>query len=699
MQKKKIRFGKQVVKVLRSNWFVVLSIFIILVLLIKWFNGNYTIAIAEEGLPFYHSIKTFTLYNSLWIENGFGFASPFYIPRLILYGYAATLSFAGIPYMVIQASIFAILLGTPLLAFPVLFNSLYPDKPRYYGYVATLFYVFNLYTLSQVWERFIYPLMFLWSYAPLFLLLWINWHDKKRSRYLLLLLVTSLVYSDAYGLTSSFLTLSFFALSYLVVSLLSKKNIIQKLLYGIGGFSVWCIFQLWWALPIFQLRGDVFGSFLNTANTLRSLEDVSKFFPSSEILLLKQGFYFGSTNFLTYFYDKQYVYVFSIFILLIVVIGIFVSYKSKAWKYIFSLFVVGWFVSKGYNPPFGKEFFTALFTLFPFAQILRNPYEKFGIVFLLPYSMFFAFGVFWLAGRLKRLQWPFIIVISIFTFGLLVWPIWTGDVFTGARITVPHYYEEANTYLNRYDRRRILILPLLKEANIEYQWRYRGEEPSEFLFDRASLSRSDFGFPNDEFYLSFPQYISNKNFSHILSVANISNIVIRKDTIQNQFNQSSIDDYISHVQQWKNVDNGKAFGELIVYSVKKDTINDLLYTVKAIHTAKSVKDGMDRMVSDSFYPKSEAIFVLSQNKPLHIPKVLITPTISFIKHSPARYSVTVKDAKGPYILIFSVSYNSLWRASIHGSELPNHFNVNGFANGWLIGEKGSYTIDLSFLSI
>ncbi len=92
------------------------------------------------------------------------------------------------------------------------------------------------------------------------------------------------------------------------------------------------------------------------------------------------------------------------------------------------------------------------------------------------------------------------------------------------------------------------------------------------------------------------------------------------------------------------------------------------------------------------------------------------PKIEFKKINPTRYIVDVKEAKGPFTLVFSESFHEGWRAYVRqgqGSrvkgqgeepwsaiwslwkdrdvriEIKDHFEVNGFANGWMVqsGQK------------
>jgi hypothetical protein len=65
--------------------------------------------------------------------------------------------------------------------------------------------------------------------------------------------------------------------------------------------------------------------------------------------------------------------------------------------------------------------------------------------------------------------------------------------------------------------------------------------------------------------------------------------------------------------------------------------------------------------------------------------------------NPTLYEVNV-ETKGPFILVLLQNYDERWKASINGSIIPeaNHYEVNVFANGWLINATGNLTITIQY---
>lgn len=85
------------------------------------------------------------------------------------------------------------------------------------------------------------------------------------------------------------------------------------------------------------------------------------------------------------------------------------------------------------------------------------------------------------------------------------------------------------------------------------------------------------------------------------------------------------------------------------------------------------------------------------------PKNIETVDVSFQKNSPISYSVDVKNALAPHIIVFSENYSSAWQVSIADSQgnnlpiRPFHFSVNGFANAWYLeGTPKDYKMTITF---
>ncbi|HSW87867.1 MAG TPA: alpha-(1-_3)-arabinofuranosyltransferase family protein [Candidatus Saccharimonadales bacterium] len=75
-----------------------------------------------------------------------------------------------------------------------------------------------------------------------------------------------------------------------------------------------------------------------------------------------------------------------------------------------------------------------------------------------------------------------------------------------------------------------------------------------------------------------------------------------------------------------------------------------------------------------------------------------TPKIQFNKINSSQYTIKVFNAKNPFYLVFSESFNPLWQLTITdiNKKVENHYVVNSYANAWYIDRKGTYTMSISF---
>jgi len=75
------------------------------------------------------------------------------------------------------------------------------------------------------------------------------------------------------------------------------------------------------------------------------------------------------------------------------------------------------------------------------------------------------------------------------------------------------------------------------------------------------------------------------------------------------------------------------------------------------------------------------------------------PEVIFKEINPTKYEIEIKDAKYPYFLVLSENFNKDWKIYLNKKSLSanEHYIINGFANSWLISEKGSYNLTIEYL--
>ncbi len=85
-------------------------------------------------------------------------------------------------------------------------------------------------------------------------------------------------------------------------------------------------------------------------------------------------------------------------------------------------------------------------------------------------------------------------------------------------------------------------------------------------------------------------------------------------------------------------------------------------------------------------------------------KDLKLPGVEYRKIDNTKYIVNIDEADGAFLLVFSENYHPWWKAVIKKGERNEpisknkHIKVNGYANGWVVDEKGDYQIILEYQS-
>ena len=396
------------------------------------------------------------------------------------------------------------------------------------------------------------------------------------------------------------------------------------------------------------------------------------------------------------FFNQRKIRLVSWVILGIAVIGIATNKPSLGKAYFLSLFVIGWFISKGTNPPLGEQFYSLIFSKLSLMQVYRNSYEKFGVVWLLAYSVFFGLGL----SKLPRLG---AIAILVITCGYLLTPFWSSETMNNlAGISVPDSYVEADSFIKSRGRPdvRIFQLPFLRGQLTYYKWNYVGEGPAEFLFDNASISKTLTNKTIDEMYLKLgdPNFFRhNSNFTNILAVMNTGYIVLSDDVIITPYYQETSSETREHIKRWKGVNFAAKFSDLEVYEINANKIPGRLYVSTNLIPADNLDAAFRQMTTSSFDPQREVVLIKSQNENVNLRYTTYAlPNYKIETFGPNKFRMQVVESNKTYILVLANNFDQAWEARVNNQLLSNRIIVNGYANGWIVDKQGSYVIDVVY---
>lgn len=558
--------------------------------------------------------------------------------------------------------------------------------------------------MTQVWKRNIYQGMFPWAYLPLFIFLWMKWLNEGRILWLFAFAISISVFSHAFAHPGYFFVYITAAGVFAIIKFKEVRKDgkfkLRIFLRCVFALFLAVLFNIWWIYPFIHnstTSGDTFNAVGNAwkAN-LNSLIGVSQYFGTFDILRLRQKFYFIKDSPLSTewygFYNNLIVrLVISPILLFICIFGIIKSKGQKYWAYLVSLLIIGWFVCKGSNFPFGKAFYSFLFSTFPMTAALRNPYEKFGIIWLLPYSVFFALGLHYLALKFNSTRRKLFLGAGLVLFlGVLVYPIWNGDIFPlKDKLIIPGYYLEANDHLNLNLSKRSFHIPFSTEPDLMlYSWGYLGIDPSENLFDSQNISSPRLPFFNS-YYELIPKYLTAQYLPRILGLLGVDYIILHNDFIH-----PKLDLNIVKINEWKEVTKDRAFDKLTLYKLDNKIVKPEVYIANNLIKFNSNKQAFDKIVEEEF-DITQDVFTID-NTNFVSQSVDLPAVIKFNKIAADRYRVQIKRAVAPFILILNNTFNKNWIAKVDNAVVGKHIPVNGFANGWIVDKKGDYTVDILF---
>jgi GT2 family glycosyltransferase len=647
------RSNKQTLSLLTSP--TLLIFLIVTVVMMIWFHNGSMIATGEEGLPFFEPARILKVYNSVWYDTGTGYPMPVVQPRVPLLFVAAELN-KVLPSFAVQGLIywfiaFSGMLGMYHLAKKILNN-------RSMALIASLFYFFNLFSMVQIWQRMLLTGMATWSLLPWFLYLWIQLLKEGKLRHLLLFSLISIPYSYAFGQPADLFALWLPAIVYGIYQFISRhKERVKISIRSLAGVTAWAGINIWWLYPYWKVGQDSFSIVSGNAN-YDSLRGISANFSLSTLITLRQNFFFS-----TEYFNGRYAHlVFALLawtVVLVVAFGVWSFRKNKLWLYLILCLFLAIIICKGTNPPYGEQLYTWLFANIPQTQTLRNPTEKYGVALLIPYALFFAAGIGYIARKGNAIPLYKIGAGAILfaTCVVLVWPMWRGSVFSATRIntmiTVPQDYVEINKLINK-DKSdvRLLTIPLVLGDGVHYNWEtgsYDGLEPSEFLFDKPTISKILRTKYFDEKYENTIQNIGTPVFITNLNELNVKYVILHKDVPWFTKQQLETLEIYTEIEKMKETDH------LILY---RNNTN---------HSASRITlEGKN------------------------------TPDYSVAQLSPTKYSIQVVNATEPYSLIFKNTFSDHWQATIDRKNLDNHKIIYDYANVWQSSQKGSYRIDIEF---
>jgi hypothetical protein len=531
------------------TFLLLLTLFSVCILFSWFYRGNLFIG-AEEGIIFQRIDYVYSkMVTSVWLDLYLGVPYFSDLSKRPLYGFLVYLYYFGASAFFLQVSIIGGILFGSVVSTYLLFRNTFKIIPyaRLAAFAGAFFYLSNPYVISHVWGRGLYPQFFAYIYYPLFILFINYYFDRKQIIFLCLNLIISFVLSAAMGNPSYFVSLWVLVFCFWLYKSTERRlnylELTNQLIVLVTFFVGWVAINSWWlvvtgifAPAAFLGPGSVF------ENSLESLRAISSQYSFSSLIRLYHPLHFESNLYFGIY--RTYFFQFASWIGLFITLFSIKYIRIKSVLFYVCLLIIGLIICLGSNQPFGS-IFEWIFSHFSPLQVFRNPYEKFGLVYLLAYSALFGVGTvafYLILRKFHHFLGVLLIICTLFLgVGGFNWPLWTGDVISwGNKSGIPDRYQIFDDWQkqNKNDQSRILFTPFLSSFGSSYNWinaDYHGNDPLYQLIDASVLTQTG----SSQYLDALKQYTGSKNLDAVLDRIGVSLIVDRPDVVSTQQDKKS----------------------------------------------------------------------------------------------------------------------------------------------------------------
>lgn len=570
--------------------FFLISVFIV----ITWFRGGFIYGGAEVGLFTYNPQRWLEISKYVWWDAAApGQLIPQFIAGVPIYYFFFLLSLIGFSAQNIQAIFFLLMLFLMGFGLFILSFEVFDETKKKYAIFAGLFYMFNVYTLVQVWHRFLYTTILLAATLPFLILFWRRWIKDGKIINLSLFLLINLLSVYMYGSLASVITvwvvLGFVSLAEMFFPWQGKLYLIKVCSRFIVGIVFWILFNIWWIAPTLLIAPGLLSQQHSSEGNLGTLVMLGRQSIAPFFLQLVNPYYLFYKQELGEIYSNIIFKIIPWLITAIIFFGLFISLKLKNYSKFGVIFAIALFLSKGAAPPFPYLYIFGFEKLF-FLGVIRNPFEKLGIMLPLFGAVLFALGLWAIVefGKKKFGITVTKIIILAITTSLVIyaWPMFTGQIFGSkefpVKVIVPETYLQADNWIKQQKNYGVILhLPFAGRDVVTYEWGegYHGVDQNAILFTALpSLSRT-IGIKRVDDTLGSLTYIFNSeaNKGQILKILqsfNIRFIVLHKDIkwddkatygeVGNLLNSQLLEKVLDKLNF---LERQKQFGKLVIYKL------------------------------------------------------------------------------------------------------------------------------------
>lgn len=568
-------------------FFIILSA----VVIFSWFRDGLIYGGGDVGLQTYNPQRILENAKYVWWDSTApGSPIPQGLSAVPFQFFLSLLQSIGFSPLLLQSTLFLILLFLMGFGMYLFLEQKLENKRKIYPVLGGLFYMFNPYMMVQVWHRFIHTTIILAASLPFFAIFWDKWIKRGSLRNLVFFLLSNFLAVYIFG-TFAFIVTVWIFLLFLTLSNMIPWNKKESGKIGgrfIFGLLVWVLINCWHLYPVTQISPAVLSAQHKSSESIVTLVDISAQAILPYTLQLANPFYlFTQTEFGPIYKNSLFQILPFIFVATIL-IGLISSFKTKLFSLYGILFLISIFLVKGAAPPFGFLYLFGFENIFALG-ILRNPFEKTGLILVFFAAVLFTLGLKVISEKFATKINPsvskisvILIIASVFIFS---WPMLAGKLIgrieRPAYVQVPESYNLADQWLNKQKDSgildgKILHLPLTRQEAVSYKWQfgYNGLEPSDTFFTAYpsisrgfNIQRVDDSLTALSLIFYKPYFEESSKILQLLQAFNVRFIVLHKDL--NFLAQDTYDPYDTEkvLNSLVFVEKKAEFGDLVIYQV------------------------------------------------------------------------------------------------------------------------------------
>lgn len=528
---------------MKKNLPLILYLMVSLLIVLIWFRDGHIFAGGDVGFQTFNPERILENARFVWWDSTApGAPLPQNLTAIPLQFILFLFQSVGFSPLYVQATFFFVLLFAMGFGMYLFLEQRFENRTKIYPFIGGVFYMFNPFMMIQVWHRFIHTTIILAAVLPFFAIFWNKWIKEGSIKYLLFFLITNILAVYIYGTYAYIVTVWIFLLLLTITALVpwqNRRNLFKVSARFLFGFTVWIFVNGWWLVPVTKISPAILSEVHKTEDSILTLIGISSYAVLPYTLQLVNPFYpfyqaeFGES------YKSPLLQVLPWIFVGVIMIGFMQSFKTRNFALYGIFYLISIFLAKGAAPPLGFLYIFGFQNIFALG-VLRNPFEKTGLILVFFATVLFVLG-------LQRIKNKLILMVILITVLIFSWPMILGKVFgsISARgdVEVPQSYRLADTWLRKQGVEgildgNILHLPLTRGESVRYDWDfgYNGLESSDqFFTSYPSLSRG-FNIQRIDDSLTALSLIFLKPYSedkdkilNLLQVFNVRFIVLHKD--------------------------------------------------------------------------------------------------------------------------------------------------------------------------